>query len=227
MKDSPYPDAYVNHYQMNRIVRHRLRNLCFGMSMALERMQEQTASVLPQASENCALMLKELDHLMNFTHRMDLLFSELPEPEEKKLVDILLRVREEFAEKHPYCDLELEGPQLDVVIASGNYLSIILGELLDNAAEAALEPNPRLTWSRPDQKILKFAVTNQTDAPLEVPLSPPQPFFTTRGRHDGLGLAIVQRLVNHSNATLTINQNGDDQVCAEVHFPTREFVPEC
>ena len=78
-KQKTYPQERVDIAQLNRVMRHRLRNLCCGMKMAVKRISDHTKDSYPQFTDNFTVMSNEFDNLMECTERMDLLFDYLPE----------------------------------------------------------------------------------------------------------------------------------------------------
>ena len=180
--------------QMNRMLRHRLRNMCTGLRLATESIQIDASDVLPNIEGKCVAMIQELDDLLGFTQRMDLLFDQAP-PSFPLEMDILVgQAADAMAQRFPFCELRLEGPEGGALIEKGSWIAIILDELLANAGQAAgRNGEVRFIWSlTPD---LEITVVNTGEPwPETIPINPPVPFHTTWGQHDGLGLAIVKRL---------------------------------
>ena len=200
-----YPIDAMNHYVMNRVMRHRLRNLCAGVKMTAERIATMTASTNPQIGSRCDIVIAEVDNLRDFTDRMDLLFDALPMFEAKSLFDLVIDARTFFAPKFPFGKLNFSGPEAMVNFAHGSWLMVALHELLINAGEAAGEGGEVLLAWTEEAAGWAWAVSNSGEQiAAEIPLSPPTPFMTTRSRHDGLGLAIVWRICVALGATLEI-----------------------
>jgi len=202
-RNPSYPIEAMNHYVMNRILRHRLRNLCAGVKMTVERISSMTASINPQIGSRCDIVISEMDNLRDFTDRMDMLFDALPASEPKTLFDLVVTARTFFAPKFPFGKLSFSGPEAMVTFAHGSWLIIVLQELLTNAGEAAGEGGEvTLAWAVGAEGVrLEVSNTGETLA-AEIPLTPPSPFMTTKSRHDGLGLAIVWRICVALGATL-------------------------
>ncbi len=213
-----YPPEHLNVSQMNRVMRHRLRNLCCGMKMALDRIAEQTQTTHPGIGDSCAVMEAELKNLLRFTQRMDLLFDTLPETESLTLFQLITNLRQFFAEKFPFGNIDLDGPQHEAVLKHGSLVQIAAEELLANAGEACFDETVKLTWQVNGE--LTIVVSNPCDEPLDpAPATPPQPFFTTRGRHDGLGLAIARRVCDALDGELSFTQDDDHTVITTLKFP--------
>jgi signal transduction histidine kinase len=206
---------------MNRVLRHRLRNHSAGMKMTLGRIQDALSAAGSPLADRCVLMLSELDNLEQFTRRLDLAFGILADAEASTLLETVSRCRRYFVENFPYCDFVMQGEEADVRLVDGPLLLTSLKELLANAGEAcSLDGRVSFEWEL-HQGQLRFAIGNSCDNPMpsDIPLDPPKPFRTTRGRHDGLGLVIVRRGVDTLGGKLSITQSPDHTVRAALTLP--------
>ena len=221
-----YPRDYMELRQMNRMLRHKLRNLCAGVKMTMDRIAETAAQFNPQLASRCGIINSEMDSLRIFTERMDLLFDALPQPQALSLFDIAASLRESFIKAYPLCSLELEGPELDAVFPKGSLLKTALSELLANAGEAAgAEGRVAFIWSL-DEASLSFVFRIENGGasfPEGLPLDPPSPFHTPKSRHDGLGLAIAFRICNEASFKLDLHNGGGDGAAASICIPPGEF----
>jgi len=208
---------------MNRVLRHRLRNLCAGLKMTADRIAEVTASTHPNLSSRCGVINSEMDNLFEFTARMDLLFDSLPSEAATSLFDLISSLRADFVKKYPLCNIELGGPELELVLPRSSWLRIALWELIKNAAEAAGgRGSVEFAWARSQDGGLYFAMLNPGEIPPEIPLAPPAPFNTQRSRHDGLGLAIAWRICKAMNAEFIIDAPQNGCVAVKLHLPPEE-----
>lgn len=212
-----------NSFQMNRVLRHKLRNHSAGLKMTLNRIQEVLEGVNSQMADRCGLMLNELESLENFTERMDLIFADLPDAEPAMLFNLICDLRRNFAAEFPMVNLDFVGEECAAMFPNGNYILIALTELLANAGEAAgLEGSVSLQWKLEDKVV--FTITNNGEMiPEEIPMSPPMPFYTEKGRHDGLGLAIVDRICRSLGGKFTLKAKGKNEVVAEIELPRKEL----
>jgi len=214
------PTDRIDLQRMNRVLRHRLRNLCCGMKMALERISDQTRMDYPTVGDSCTVMSSELENLLAFTHRMDLLFDTLPKPEPFNLFQIISHARQFLAESHPYCTVKMSGPEEEIKLLPGSLVRIALEQLLANAAELTVDDTVEFKWE--SGKGLKFIVENSFSAEIDsIPVEPPLPFVTHRGRHDGLGLAIVQRIADALGGSFKLKQLPNKRVVAALRIPAR------
>jgi phosphoglycerate-specific signal transduction histidine kinase len=83
-------------------------------------------------------------------------------------------------------------------------VSWALLEVVVNAGEASGRGHPvQVAWRRGDT--LELAVLNVGKGwDPQIPRDPPVPFYTTKGKHEGLGLAIAGRLCLAMGGTLTL-----------------------
>lgn len=215
---SNYPDEVTDLYLMNRVQRHRLRNHCAGMKMTLESLMTKDPEKLVAAfASRAPLMIKEIDHLLNYTHKMDQVFDHLKEPQPAAFQHLLEQLQTWFATAFPLVDLELDGESLEGTIPAANHLQLALEALLSNAAEGAMgEKVVKMVWQFSENR-LEFAIINPGTWPETIPCDPPIPFNTTRGGvHDGLGLATAWRLVETLGGSMTIFTELDDLVAVKV-----------
>jgi signal transduction histidine kinase len=210
-------------FQMNRVLRHKLRNHSAGLKMTLHRIQDVLESVDSQMADRCSLMLNELENLESFTERMDLIFSDLPAEEPQMLFNLICELRSRFATAYPMCNLEFQGKECAALFPRGNMIIIALWELLSNAGEAAgLEGKVILSWTLADK--VTFTISNNGEGlPEEVPLDPPKPFYTEKGRHDGLGLAIVDRICRSLGGNFSLVAQSNEEMTAQLELPREEL----
>jgi len=218
-----YPQESIDLHQMNRILRHRLRNLCAGVKMTVTRIAQTTSETHPKIGSRCDIIASELDNLESFTERMDLLFDQLPEPEQKSLFDLITDLRSDFISQYPFCSMDLQGPESEIIVKHGTWIFIALKELLCNAGEAAgANGTVSLSWSNSGQ--LQFILINNGEKiPEEIPLTPPRPFFTLRSRHDGIGLAIAYRICKKLDGDVIIDNSKPESVIVKLTLPVKEF----
>lgn len=220
-----YPDDVMDYYRMNRIMRHRLRNLCAGVKMTVERIATTTAQTNPQIGTRCDIVINELDNLREFTDRMDLLFDTLPNSEPLSLFELVSSLRMAFAPKFPFCALDLCGEESTVRFRHGSWIYTALFELLLNGGEAAGE-NGKVCISWEAGEVFKFVISNNGESfPEAVPVNPPVPFTTEKSRHDGLGLSIVCRIFEHINAEWQLLPGGKG-TNIEILIPDSEMMHE-
>ncbi len=218
------PNLLVNHHRMNKIIRHKLRNLCAGVKMAIDRIAEQTIEINPKISERCSIITSELDNLENFSVRMDLLFDSLPPPDCLSLFEIISLSRNFFIQRFPFCTLSINGNQDDIKFIHGSWLLTAIKELLINAGEAnEIDGEVKLSWDFENEQSIRLENCGDS-IPDEIPLNPPQPFFTLKSRHDGLGLAIADRICQEIDSELSIKPVPSNSVNVMLKLPIKEVI---
>jgi len=223
---SSYPADSIDLRKMNRAMRHRLRNLCAGVKMTIERISDTLKDTHPNIVGRCAVINNEMNTLQLLTERMDLLFDTLPKPCPKTLFEILSNLRERFIKDYPLCNFGLEGEESGICFIKGSWIETILLELLQNAGEAAgADGRIVLAWHMAKDGIFSFEITNDgAPIPPEIPLDPPQPFHTMRSRHDGIGLSIAYRICKEGNMELKLHGGGNNPVStATIFIPAGEY----
>ena len=223
-----YPASVMRLQSMNRIVRHRLRNLCAGVRMTIERIASVTEKTHPEIPGRCKIICSELDNLQEFTARMDLLFDNMPTSCQMPLFELITELRSSFSKRNPLLSLELDGPEENISIRNGSWFVTALMELLDNAAEAAgPEGNVKLNWDFDNEKQSFSIVIENSSGPIgpAIPINPPVPFHTERSRHDGLGMAIAYRICAETNSAMTV-ENSPDKVKVIINFAKEEIIHE-
>ncbi len=206
---------------MNRVLRHRLRNLCAGVKMTSERIGTTIQETHPRMSARCDIVVSELDNLFEFTNRLDLLFDKIPQGVSLSLFEIINKARLEFVDKFPFSTLELNGEQFNMDFKNGSLIKIILEELLINAGDEVAGGNVNLNWEKRENKLV-FIIDNAGSIPENIPINPPQPFNTNKGKHDGIGLAIAWRIAEEIGTGISI-KNEENIVSIEITLIIEEI----
>ena len=156
---------------------------------------------------------------------MDSVFADLPEAEERSLFDIIVELRSVFVKKFPLIDLEVAGDESEAVFKSGNILLEVLSEIIINAAEnSKFDTGIVLKWHE-DEEGFTFEIENDSENDFfeGIDLEDPKPFRTGKGRHDGLGLAIIDRLINSIGGSFSLEVNDDKANAAKIYIPGKEL----
>ncbi len=221
MNEENYIEENIDLKLMNRVLRHRLRNLCAGVKMTSERISKTIQDTHPRMSARCDIVVSELDNLEEFTQRLDLVFDTLPNPSSLSLFEIINMSRLKFVDKFPFSTLELYGEELKMDFKNGNLIQIVVEELLMNAGDATIEGRISLNWKIIENE-LQIWICNDAQIPKEIPIDPPQPFNTNRGKHDGIGLAIAHRIIESIGSEFKI-ENKDNEVLAQINLKIEEI----
>ena len=213
MSDSlSYPEEYTDLGIMNRLLRHRLRNLCAGVSMTVDRIALLTNDSHPDLSGRCDIVKLEMERLQILTDRMDLLYEVLPKSRRASLFELVTELRAWFIGVFPCCNLLLDGQEEEIVFTHGSNLLLVFKELLQNAGEAAADCNVFFAWEYLGENRTLFRIVNKIAEPIAeyIKLVPPVPFLTSKSRHDGLGLSVVWRLIHEAGYEVSYQTDGKE-----------------
>jgi signal transduction histidine kinase len=208
--------------RMNQVLRHRLRNLASGIKSAVSYLgRELEGRLQPDEREYFPLILHECDALSELTGRLGLAFDAPPIGHPVQARDIKLRLASYFQQRFPHAELrqEADGEAWSRVVSSDQSLLIPLQEIVTNAAEAAPDRPVRVQWSGTARELLcrveddGEGVDEQRKARLF------QPFFTTKGRHLGLGLYIARRLLEQAAGGITVECRPAGGVGVDIRIP--------
>ena len=181
--------------------------------MALSHLSQACPQDDSLSQDYISALFSELDNLQEFSWRMDLLIDPLSEPKSMTLAGIVHELFREMNRQFPYHQLELERPADDITqilqISNGNWLLTVLKELLRNAAEALpRHSSVQASMTLETDQSLAICVINKLETSRKpIPLDPPEAFRSTRGGHDGIGLAIVSRICHQAKAPLSFQQS--------------------
>jgi two-component system, NtrC family, sensor histidine kinase HydH len=120
-------------------------------------------------------------------------------------------------------------PDLPAILADPKQLEQVMRNLILNAAQAM--PNGGTlcvtTQDSGDSRtvILRFSDTGVGIAPEQLEAIF-QPFYTTKTKGSGLGLCIVQKIVENHGGTVDVSSSPGEGSCFTVTLPTRPSVPD-
>ena len=178
---------------MNRVLRHRLRNMASGIRSATTLLSQELAGRLtPEETEYFPLILDVCDQINEITNRLNLLFDDLPAGGTGALEPILRDAVEALHRRIPTAQVcaNVEPSAAGARVGADQLVQIALREVLINAAEAA--PGKTIeVRCRESRGELVLEVLDQGPGVAAPELENIfRPFFTTRERHLGVGLAI-------------------------------------
>ncbi len=199
--------------RMRRVLRHRLLNIMAGVKSANSLLaSELDDRMTPREREYFPLIQRECDEVCNIMDRLDAYFGALLEPEPSALAGIVAASMTDLRAHNPLFEIDLE---LNVTDSSKRVcsfvLSLVLHEALVNACEISRKPI-RVIISDVDDSCLVRVVDQGPSLSDEVCELAFEPFFTTRTRHLGLGLAITKRRVEALGGTVSISTGSDGNV---------------
>jgi signal transduction histidine kinase len=209
--------AYVSHEIKNPLM------VIGGMAHQVERKLSQD----PGAQEKLQIIQREVKRLENFLGELrDFL---RPAPASKREMDLNRIIRdvqglmvEAAREKGVTLEDRLE-PRLPKVAADPDQMEQVLLNLIKNALEAT-EANGRVvvsSGSRDEQ--VWFAVQDSGKGmPSEVLEKIFHPFFTTKDKGTGLGLAVIHKIITDHHGTITVDTAAGEGSTFTVRLPRQD-----
>ncbi len=204
---------------------HEIRNPLSSLSGSIQMLQAD----LQLEGEQKILMdisLKEVDRLNQLLSDF-LLFARPKElsKQQENLFDILQQTLFLFKQDEHYrhinvnIDIEKNCPiQVDT-----KQFQQIIWNLLVNAAQAMTQyqqGNTIYITGKFDGKSTKILIADEGPGiPEELQHKIFDPFFSTKSNGTGLGLAVVQRIINEHGGTILLKQNNEQMNCFELTFP--------
>ncbi|NCC52556.1 MAG: HAMP domain-containing histidine kinase [Spartobacteria bacterium] len=208
--------------RMNRVLRHRLRNLASGIKSSITFLsQEMDDRLLPEEREYFPLFLDACDSIQRVTDRMSLLFDAPPAGAPATLGFVLDRVLTIVARRFPAASIRTTDEcSRNLALPAAEPLAIALEEILANAIEAAPR-DPVLLDCRQSGDELKCLVYDKgaTAVSDDDVREFYQPFFTTRTQHLGIGLPIARKMVTSMDGVLVITPDEAGGMVAELALP--------
>jgi signal transduction histidine kinase len=169
------------------------------------------------------LIARECDQLAELTERISLLFEELPEPKESVVSTVIDQVIARFRNLAPTATVRVDitPDALNLRVKSGKYLAVCLEEILSNAYEAAPVGEILLGGERKSDSLVLW-VKDQGPSVKALALDDLfKPFYTTKSRHVGIGLAMAKRLAEALGGKARLSAIPSGGLAVEVELPIR------
>ncbi len=207
---------------MNRVLRHRLRNLAAGIRTSTSLLsQELKDRLTPAETEYFPLIIDVCDRINEITDRFNLLFSDLPGGGECDVAAAIGAAVAALRRQIPTAQVRVDVDEttLGTRIVSDQLVGIALREALTNAAEASFGREIVLDGGSDEEK-LYLEVRDQGEG-----LSPEKeallfcPFHAPRERHLGLGLAAARRALEQIGGEITATRNTPTGLCVRLVLP--------
>jgi signal transduction histidine kinase len=197
--------------RMNRVMRHRLRNVASGIKGAVTYLGETLDDRLSKDEKDYfPLIVKECDALSELTGRLNLLFDDVPAGGSLLVGDLVAHVAKGLGERFPAGRLEAEVPAeaAGQRVAGGQALAVALLEVVVNAVEASPEGEASMSVSV-ENGAVRFSVSNQgLDESVEDLEGLFEAFHTSRARHLGIGLGIARKVVEGMGGGISMTREG-------------------
>jgi signal transduction histidine kinase len=182
--------------RMSHVLRHRLRNIASGISGAVGLIASEADSTIPaDLREYFPLMLRECDSLSDMATRLGLFWERDPEIRPANADEITVDVIAAVAHQFPNVELRRRG---EAAAAVPSIMRIALQEILSNACEAAPRGIVGVDLQAQDDGVTWTVSDSGPGIEAALRAQAFLPFYTTRPRHLGLGLALAQRLARYA-----------------------------
>ncbi len=211
-----------------RRIAHEIKNpltpIRLGAERLLEKHRRGDPALGPAIEEAADIIVREVENLQEMVDEFSR-YARMPRPRPARLD--LVRLIEETC--HLYRDVKVgvpvvsevgEGAELPTLWLDGEQIRRALINLIDNGVEAT-DPPGKITVS-----------VEQREGHLRIHVSdtgrgiPPEskeklflPYFSTKGRGTGMGLAIVHRIVTDHHGTLRVEDNRPTGTVFTIELP--------
>lgn len=210
--------------RMSHVLRHRLRNYASGIKTSAMLLSRQLKDRLaPSELEYFPLIIRECDSLAALTERLSLLFEELPAPAESAIGAVLDQVLARLRQRAPTVQLRTDiAPDVPARrVKAGAYLSVCLEEILTNACEASPASAILLRGVCEADGVRFQVVDDGTGVEAGAMNNLFMPFYSTKSRHEGIGLAIARRLARAMGGEVCASGAPRGGLAVEVNVPAQ------
>jgi two-component system sensor kinase FixL len=213
--------ALVKLGEMAAVIAHEVKNPLAGVRGAIQVI----GSRLPADSRDAAVVkeiVSRVDALNDMVNDL-LLFARPPKPKPAPVdVGPLVAITKELLAADP----GMRGVTIDVdgsappIMADAELLKIVFLNLIVNSAHA-MQGRGRISISlRAENGTCHIAIRDQGPGiPAEIRDKIFSPFFTTKARGTGLGLATVKRLIEAHRGAIRIDSPPDGGTLVTIHLP--------
>ncbi len=203
--------------RMTSLITHELRNplssIGLNAEMLMDALSDLPADQREDLSVHLETIINEVDRLRDITEEY-LVYARLPEP--KFAPHDLLDILEQLIDFHDW-EWQQEGIQVDVHLpedpdadwtlkADANQLRQALLNLIKNAVEATAPPDTVDVHALRDGDTYVLQIIDRGDGiPAEIQPRIFEPFFTSKPKGTGLGLAMTQQIIEEHHGQLTFD----------------------
>jgi signal transduction histidine kinase len=178
----------------------------------------------PAAQEKLQIIQREVRRLENFLGELrDFLRPVQPQKQEMDLNQVIRDVRnlmEETAREKGLVFEDRLAPSLPLIEADPNQLEQVLLNLVKNALEATDEKGRIVLASGVQDGQVWFSVQDTGKGmPPEVLERIFHPFFTTKNKGTGLGLAVIHKIITDHHGTITVDSAAGQGSTFTVRLP--------
>jgi signal transduction histidine kinase len=206
--------------RMNRVLRHRLRNLASGLKSSVTFLANELEDRLtPEEQEYFPLFTDACNAIEIMTNRMSTLWDPVPDGGPAVLGVMLDRILRKLHERFPLQQVELnEDCPLELEIARDEPIETALSEILINALEAVPGQAVHLDVRHSGDE-LKMLVCDHGAGTEEDTERLFTPFYTNKTQHIGIGLSIARRMIEACDGVTVATVNDRGGVVLETAVP--------
>ena len=207
-------------------IAHEIKNPLTPIRLAAERMQRWSgrmeADVREIVESGCEAIIAQVTGLKELVDAFRL-YARMPkvEPRPSSVSQIVREVASLYTGLRDGLAITIDGPPDDIeAVVDPVALRQALVNLLDNAVEA-VQSSGKITMSLRadrDEVVLEVADTG-VGLPTEDTETLVQPFFSTKGRGSGMGLALVHRIVIDHGGTLELENRQPAGALVRITLP--------
>ncbi len=218
--------------RMASVLRHRLRNHVTGIQSAVSLLADELQGHVPQRIlEYFPLIRWECELIKGLVERLDAFLAPLPEAPPQAIEDVLRLACSACRQEFPSVPVELaiEKEAAERHVPHGARIVTGLKELLRNAAESRGGQSRARLHCHPLKGTETLEITVSDTGPGVPEDSPARqflPFYTTKSKHLGLGLAIANRMIRACGGSLDFDPPQHAAgLCVRVRLPVRTTSP--
>lgn len=211
--------------EMAATVAHEIRNPLTSVRGFAQRIQRRSMDLAdPKTSEYCAIIMEEVDRLNKFIKDV-LDFARHAKPTfeltdlNSVVAEVLKMVRDEFERKEVTIVADLS-PSLPPTVCDRMQMRQMLLNLVQNARSAVSRGGMVTVRTQATGKYIRIRIVdNGHGIPRDVLPKIWSPFFTTKTHGTGLGLALVQRIVDDHRGRIFIRSRQGCGTIVNIQLP--------
>jgi signal transduction histidine kinase len=206
---------------ITRLVRHEVGDLLQSLyattailSKRLPKEWSQEQRVLGDLKARAEACRQLMDSVHDFVCPVSLAWEEV------QLAELARNLVTSAAPRFPQLEIRAEASEPGTVLGDSRRMAEVGTALLQNACEAAQRKVSFRTQVNATRKEVEWTVTD--DGPGVPPEQQSRlftPFFSTRHRHAGLGLALAQKIVSLHGGRIYAANQPDGGLCVRVVMP--------
>ncbi len=200
---------------------HEIRNPLAAIKAGIEYLSKDFNKG-SKAYNYIQIILKEINRLDHIIRDMTLYASLKPSNKtevnlENLIGNSIIMFQEELKERNIKLDEHYKGKL--IFIADENKIITVINNLLLNAIEATENNGKIEIWSEERKNDIKFMIKDEgAGIPEDILPKIFIPFFTTKSRGSGLGLSIINRIIQNHNGDIKAS-NWEKGACLSIRIP--------